>query len=153
VIDMKGEEFRRSVYVQVRRSRPLGMLDTFDAPRMSPNCDCRPASTVAPQSLMLMNSEFVLQQSTEFAARVVKEAGDNRRAQVAAAWKLALCQTPNEQQIDDAVAFIQQQTKHLAESAEAEKLAKDDKTNTPDFLALSSFCQTLFSSNRFLYVD
>ena len=28
-IDMKGEEFRRSVYVQVRRSRPLGMLDTM----------------------------------------------------------------------------------------------------------------------------
>src|SRR5262249_1148827 len=31
-IPMHGEEFRRSVYVQVRRSRPLSVLDTFDAP-------------------------------------------------------------------------------------------------------------------------
>ncbi|MCP4175725.1 MAG: DUF1553 domain-containing protein, partial [Fuerstiella sp.] len=59
-IDMKGEEFRRSVYVQVRRSRPLAVLDTFDAPRMAPNCETRPSSTVAPQSLMMMNSDFVL---------------------------------------------------------------------------------------------
>ena len=69
------------------------------------------------------------------------------------AWELALCQTPSDQQVNQALAFIDQQTKHLADSPEAKKLAKDDKTKTPEFLALSSFCQTLFSSNRFLYVD
>ena len=153
VIDMKGEQFRRSIYVQVRRSRPLGMLDTFDAPRMSPNCDCRPTSTVAPQSLMLMNSDFLLEQSIVFARRVIKEAGDEREAQVSNAWKLALCQTPTEQQIASAVAFIEEQSQHLAKSAEAKLMAKADKSKTPELLALSSFCQTLFSSNRFLYVD
>ena len=153
VIDMKGEQFRRSVYVQVRRSRPLGMLATFDAPRMSPNCDSRPSSTVAPQSLMLMNSQFLLEQSSEFARRVIQEAGEECEAQVLAAWKLALCETPSQQQVADAVAFINTQSKHLADSAEAKRLAKSDKSNTPEFLALASFCQTLFSSNRFLYVD
>ncbi len=108
-IDMKGEQFRRSVYVQVRRSRPLGMLDTFDAPRMSPNCEIRPSSTVAPQSLLLMNSEFVLEQSIVFAKRVTKEAGDNRRAQMTRAWELAFCQTPSDQQINQALVFIDQQ--------------------------------------------
>jgi hypothetical protein len=152
-IDMKGEEFRRSVYVQVRRSRPLGMLDTFDAPRMSPNCESRPSSTVAPQSLLLMNSDFVLEQSNVFAKRVKQEAGDDRQAQVVRAWELALCQTPSDQQIAHALAFIDQQTEHLAASPEAKKLAGDDKTKTPQLLALSSFCQTLISSNRFLYVD
>lgn len=153
VIDMKGEQFRRSVYVQVRRSRPLGMLDTFDAPQMSPNCECRPSSTVAPQSLLLMNSEFVLKQSNVLAMRVMKESGEDRRAQVIRAWELALCQSPGEQQIDQALEFIQQQAENFAESAEAKKLAKADKINTNQFLAFSSFCQTLFSSNRFLYID
>lgn len=152
-IDMQGEEFRRSVYVQVRRSRPLGMLDTFDAPRMSPNCETRPTSTVAPQSLLLMNSDFVVQQSIVFARRLSKEAGDDIRAQVRQAWELALCQVPSDQQVNQAIAFIEQQTKNLSSSPEAKKLAADDKTKTPGLLALSTFCQMLFGSNRFLYVD
>ena len=44
-----GLEFRRSLYIQVRRSLPLGLLETFDAPAMTPNCDRRTSSTVAPQ--------------------------------------------------------------------------------------------------------
>jgi len=33
-VSMGEEEFRRSVYVEVRRSRPLAFLNTFDAPVM-----------------------------------------------------------------------------------------------------------------------
>ncbi|QDS94370.1 Planctomycete cytochrome C [Roseimaritima multifibrata] len=153
VIDMKGEDSRRSVYVQVRRSRPLGLLDTFDAPKMAPNCETRATSTVAPQSLLLMNSEFLLKRSSDFAGRLAEEAGEDRRAQVKLGWELALCQTPSEEQVDMAVAFIDQQEKHLSDSAEAAALAKADKTQTPQRLAVASFCQTLLGSNRFLYVD
>jgi hypothetical protein len=64
-----------------------------------------------------------------------------------------LCQTPSDEQVDQALAFIDQQTKQLAASPEAKKLAGNDKSKTPQLLALSSFCQTLMSSNRFLYVD
>src|SRR5262245_19891731 len=59
----EDEEFRRSVYVLVRRTQPLGMLEAFDAATAEPNCEIRNASTVTPQSLMLMNSEFVLNQA------------------------------------------------------------------------------------------
>jgi hypothetical protein len=45
-------EFRRSIYVQVRRSMPLGVLEPFDLPQMTPNCEKRAASTAAPQSLL-----------------------------------------------------------------------------------------------------
>ncbi len=33
--------FRRSIYVQVRRSRPLAMLETFDMATVAPNCTSR----------------------------------------------------------------------------------------------------------------
>src|SRR5262249_46080048 len=56
VVSLGEEEYRRSVYVQVRRSMPLGMLEPFDAPLMTPNCQQRASSTVAPQSLLMMNS-------------------------------------------------------------------------------------------------
>ncbi|HEY5315444.1 MAG TPA: PSD1 and planctomycete cytochrome C domain-containing protein, partial [Pirellulales bacterium] len=75
-VSLGDEVFRRSIYVQVRRSMPLGMLETFDAPTMTSACNCesRSNSTVAPQSLILMNSEFLLEQSRLFAARLMREA-------------------------------------------------------------------------------
>lgn len=153
VIDMKGEDFRRSVYAQVRRSRPLGLLDTFDAPRMDPNCEVRSTSTVAPQSLLLMNSTFLLERSNDFARRITKQAGTDHREQVKLAWELAFSSTPSEEQLTSAVDFIAHQTEVLAESPAAASVAKKDKSQTPELLALASFCQTLFNSNRFLYID
>lgn len=152
-IDMKGEDFRRSVYVQVRRSQPLATLDTFDAPRMAPNCETRPSSTVAPQSLMMMNSEFVLAQSNVFARRIVTDAGNDVRLQIQRAWELVFSHNPTDEEIEQALTFIHQQTEHLRESPEAKKMTQADKTITAEQLALASFCQMLFSSNRFLYVD
>jgi hypothetical protein len=70
---VKNDVPRRSVYVQVRRSKPLSLLTTFDAPQMMLNCDRRVLSTGAPQSLMLMNNDFVLKQSELLAARVRNE--------------------------------------------------------------------------------
>ena len=63
VIPMRGEEFRKSIFVQVRRSRPLTVLDSFDLPRMTPNCVQRNSATVPTQSLLLMNSQFIVSQS------------------------------------------------------------------------------------------
>lgn len=64
-----GEQKRRSLYIKARRSQPVAMLQTFDAPVMSVNCERRPVSTVATQSLMLMNGGFALQQAEKLAAR------------------------------------------------------------------------------------
>ncbi|MCA9124688.1 MAG: PSD1 domain-containing protein [Planctomycetaceae bacterium] len=68
-----GDETRRSIYVRVKRTQPVAMLKAFDAPVMSVNCESRPSSTVAPQSLMLMNSEFILRHAKTFAERARKE--------------------------------------------------------------------------------
>jgi len=61
---------RRSVYLQVRRTKPVSLLTTFDAPVMEVNCERRISSTSAPQSLMLMNSDFMLAQAGAFAQRI-----------------------------------------------------------------------------------
>jgi hypothetical protein len=70
---VKDELPRRSVYLEVRRSKPVSFLSTFDAPVMTLNCERRVPSTGAPQSLMLMNSEFVLKQARLFAERARSE--------------------------------------------------------------------------------
>ncbi|MCA9047240.1 MAG: DUF1553 domain-containing protein [Planctomycetaceae bacterium] len=68
-----GKPTRRSIYLQIRRSKPVAMLQAFDAPVMETNCECRSVSTVATQSLMLLNSRFVLDQAAAFADRIAAE--------------------------------------------------------------------------------
>lgn len=68
-----ASNLRRSVYVQQRRSQPVAMLQAFDAPVMETNCERRPSSTVATQSLMLMNNEFLLDAGLKLAQRVTQE--------------------------------------------------------------------------------
>ncbi|MBW3541029.1 MAG: DUF1549 domain-containing protein [Planctomycetes bacterium] len=150
VIPMHGEEFRRSVYVQARRSRPLAVLDAFDLPQMEPNCTRRASSTVAPQSLLLMNNEFVVAQSQAMAARVQREAGDDPQAQVSLAWELAFAGEPTAEELAEAVAFLSEQSTILSASAGGQQQAD---APPPALGALASFCQTLIGSNRFLYID
>ncbi len=69
-----ADESRRSLYVKVRRSQPVAMLQAFDAPVMQTNCESRPVSTVATQALMLMNSNFALTQAGKLAHRAAREA-------------------------------------------------------------------------------
>jgi hypothetical protein len=145
-----GDEFRRSVYVQVRRSLPLSMLETFDAPALNPNCEIRNRSTVAPQSLLLMNSAFVLAQSQALAERVIGQHPDDPGEQVRVAWRLALAQEPSDADVEAASMLV------AAQEAEFAAKSAPDKTplaSSPKTRALASLCQALFSSNAFLYVD
>jgi hypothetical protein len=157
IIPLHGEEFRRSVYVQARRTRPLAVLDTFDAPAMEPNCTARASSTVAPQALLLMNSEFIVRQAGYFAARVRREAGADPRAQLTRAWRLAYGADPSGLEIKEAGSFLAEQTAGFR--ARAAHPANDPKAKTgqagvdPALRALACFCQVLIGSNRFLYVD
>ncbi|HEV7281801.1 MAG TPA: PSD1 and planctomycete cytochrome C domain-containing protein [Pirellulaceae bacterium] len=66
-----GPNVRRSLYVQQRRSQPVAILEAFDAPVMTVNCERRPSSTVATQSLMLMNGKFALERSLALARRAL----------------------------------------------------------------------------------
>ncbi|MEN9574487.1 MAG: hypothetical protein RL514_2342 [Verrucomicrobiota bacterium] len=156
-VALGGEEFRRSLYVQMRRSKPLGFMETFDSPRMEPNCELRNASTVAPQSLMLMNGEFTLAQAKFFAERVAKEAGDSTdESKVSRAWLLAFSRRPSPTEMTDTLAFLAKQRAHF--TANAPKEAKVTKGKEPpptgaEEHALTGLCQALLTANRFLYVE
>jgi len=72
-VNPAGDSPRRSLYLQVRRSQPVSFLAAFDAPVMAVNCERRQSSTSAPQSLMLMNSDFVLNHARRLAERLRAE--------------------------------------------------------------------------------
>jgi hypothetical protein len=146
-------DFRRSIYVQVRRSKPVTVLDTFDAPTMVPNCELRGQTTVAPQSLLLMNDTFVLDSSRRLADRLAAEAPGDTRRQLLRAWQILYSRPPAEADLARALAYLEEQTKALTQYHHDTQHAKDAPKPNPPQEALASLCQVLCSSNRFLYIE
>ncbi|MCH2210796.1 MAG: PSD1 and planctomycete cytochrome C domain-containing protein [Fuerstiella sp.] len=138
---------RRSIYIQQRRTRPVALMKAFDAPVMVTNCDRRQSSTVATQSLMLMNGGFVLSQAADLATVATAEVMTLEQ-RVANAWQLALCRPPTDVEKEISIRFINEQL--AAITAEETKLPENV---TPDQQALADLCQVLLTSNEFLYVD
>jgi hypothetical protein len=136
---------RRSLYIQSRRSRPLTVLETFDLPLMNPNCTSRTVTTVAPQSLLLMNDDFTVQQSQALAARLQREAPTNDAAKITRAWQLLYGDTPSELDTARSLVFLYQQREEL----QTQGRDRDQAGNE----ALAAWCQVMLSTNRFLYVE
>ena len=76
---------RRSVYVHVKRSLLLPLLEAFDLAETDRTTPVRFTSTQPTQALSLLNGEFMNSQAKLFAERLKKEAGaDKRHASVPA---------------------------------------------------------------------
>ena len=126
--DEDPSTWRRSLYVYSKRSIRYPLFETFDQPNMVNSCDRRNRSTIAPQALLLMNNNFVLTEAKYFAERLRRETGDDARAQVERAYRLALGRMPTAFERTKTVEFIR---------------------NDPDGLA--EFCHALFNLNEFVY--
>ena len=141
---------RRSVYLTERRSKPVAFLTAFDAPAGELNCDRRTATTTGPQSLMLMNSDFVLSEAAHFAKRLQQEIpaavgvapAELTDRRIRLAWKLAYERAIEPDELAAARSFLARQQTKL-------KSTKQD----PELTSLTDLCQQLLSSNEFLYVD
>ncbi len=147
-----ADDFRRSIYVQVRRTQPVTVLDTFDAPNMVPNCELRAQTTVAPQSLLLMNDSFVLDNSRRLAERLQRECPNDQQQQLQRAWSLLFGKPASENDLSQSLAYLSEQTEALKKYHHDIQHAKGVVPNPPQE-ALASLCQILCSSNRFLYVE
>lgn len=173
-IIVDGQQKRRSLYLQVRRSQPIAMLQSFDAPVMDVNCERRPVSTVATQSLILMNGEYAWQQADLLATRAIREAvplpleqckkvpslfannaagaSETRPtdlpSQLHFAWRLIYGRTPSEQEFASSMQHAADQWAAMTEDprgiATGSTLAKQ---------VLVNFCHTLINSSEFVYVD
>lgn len=142
IVDAKNEgSLRRSVYIQQRRTQVLTFLELFDAPQIVTNCSFRNTSTVPLQSLALLNSEFVRDRSTAFAARVRSMTGRDRGEFIASAFRLSCGRDPTVRERELSAEFVTRQQNLHGDAADSQSLAEVD------------LCQMLLASNAFLYVE
>ena len=85
---------RRSVYLTVKRSKPVLFMQLFDAPEAMQSIGQRQVTTVATQALTLMNSPFVRQRAEQLAKRIRPKADVDLATAIEQAYRLALCRPP-----------------------------------------------------------
>jgi len=129
---------RRSVYLQVRRSQPLTLLQVFDQPVMETNCTRRAASTTASQALTLLNSDFMTRQADAFAGRALKEKPDDPAGYAVLA---AFGRPITDKEKATLAAFLDAQAKRYQGQPDAPRRA------------LADLCQMLLSADEFAYID
>ncbi len=120
---------------------------------MAPNCEARSCTTVAPQSLLLMNDTFVLDAAHALATRLRSEVPGDARGQIVKAWRILFSQPPKENDVLRGLAYLAEQTEAVRSYHHGIQHAKDAPLPDPQLDALASLCQVLYSSNRFLYVE
>ena len=123
-----AEHNRRSIYLQMKRSLTLPMLQIFDAPDSAASCPRRETSTVAPQALAMMNSGFSMTQAEHLAGRVRKQAGENPEASVDLGWRLAFGRLPTAEERETALNYLRRNS-------------------------LQRLCLLMFNMSEFIYVD
>ena len=117
---------RRSVYIFQRRSLPLPMMASFDAPVFNESCERRSVTTTPLQALSMMNGRLVNEEATHLATRVAGEAGPRWKDRVFRLFEIALNRPPDPAE--------QQQFSEFQGSLEA-------------------ICRVMLNSNEFLFMD
>lgn len=150
---------RRSIYIHAKRNLPYPLLEAFDLPDMHESCARRTQTTVAPQALLLLNSEMAIEAARTFAGRLLHENPqvEGPRA-VADAYRLAFGREPLPAESDLAVRFLAEQA-DLAASRLSGGAPILLPRHFPKFLdparaaALVDFCHALLNASEFLYLD
>lgn len=144
---------RRGIYILVRRNFTFPLFATFDAPVSAVSCAARDVTTVAPQALWMMNNKTPMEQATHLAARLVREAGADRKAQIQRAWLITLSRDPTAEEMGEAEEFMDafeiddQQQELPAIPKELDSLPPQRAR------AIVMLCLTLFNTSEFVFVD
>lgn len=143
-----GKGWRRSIYIEQRRTEIPTLLENFDLPPMSPNCIDRPESTVSLQALYLMNNGMVRELAESLAERVGRDAGADPQKQVDRLYWLALSRAPSREEAQASLKTLLE-IRQLKLQQNRGKLT-DAEAGTR---ALAELCHTVINSAPFIYID
>ncbi len=126
---------RRSLYLFVRRNLKYPLFDVFDRPDQNLSCSRRSQTTIAPQALALLNSEFSAECADRVAAActAAEESATASHAaeSVRACYREVLSREPTPEETAAALAFV----------------ASDPAAGYRDL------CLALLNTSEFLYID
>ena len=136
------ESFRRSLYLPIVRNNVFAPFQLFDFPDPAVSSSRRTSTVVAPQALMMLNSDFVMKCAADCADRVLEEASDDEQRLVNLYVLMYGREPAPSERLDDA-AFLREVSRTIA--AEKDSQARQRKS-------WKALCQVLFAASEFIYV-
>ena len=128
---------RRSVYLPIVRTNVYKFLTLFDFPNPAFPTGNRHTTTLPTQAMLMLNSNWVQETAESMAKRLIRSETTAEK-RIMLAYKLAFSRPPSESELKEAQEFI-------ANYNAAEEI--DDER------AWDAFCQLLFLSNEFIYIN
>jgi hypothetical protein len=150
--------YRRTIYIPIYRDTlgltadvdaSMGMLKAFDFADPNLMTGARNRTVVPTQSLFLMNAEFVREQASGLAERVLK-ACETTEERIEQLTQLVYGRQPTQLECSEFTRFLTEFELLAGEPAAATGSAQEAATGQ---LAWIGLCQTLLGSNEFLHVD
>jgi hypothetical protein len=127
---------RRALYLPVVRNNVYDLFEQFDFPDPAVPNGNRNATVVAPQALLMLNSDLVGKAADKFAASLIASTSDDVR-RLELAYQKAYARPPTAKELARAKKF-------LAEF-------KPDSAASPS--AWTVLCQSLLAANEFIYLQ
>ena len=127
------DERRRTVYVHVKRSLLLPIVEVFDVAETDRTTPVRFASTQPTQALALFNSEFAHGRAKAFADRLKSEIGDDAESRLDRAYRLLFSRGPS--------------------TTERDRLLNLERELSKSGASWNDLCLALMNLNEFVYVD
>jgi hypothetical protein len=134
---------RRSIYLPVVRNHLYDEFQLFDYSDASVTNGNRPTTTVAPQALFLMNSDFVLTVTDALAKSLLADETLDDAARVTLLYVKAYGRPSTDQEIARAHSFVTDFENDLREKA---------TEGDPHQQSWQALCQVILASNEFVYV-
>ena len=134
---------RRSLYLPVIRNNVFDLFQLLDFPDPAVPSGDRAMTTVAPQALLMLNSDFVMQSADELARRLLSEAGsdDERLSRLS---QTVLGRDATAQEREGHLAFLTKVDQSLA--AKVPDVAERKRQ------AWSVLCHVAIATNEFIYI-
>ena len=138
---------RRSIYLPVMRNNVYDVFQAFDFPDPNIVNGSRATTTVAPQALFMLNGKLVLDASQKLAQLLMDRKDLDDAGRVKLAYEKAFSRPPTQVESDRALDFVRRYSDALL------KLEKPPAANELKARAWAGFCQVIFASNEFVYVE
>ncbi len=135
---------RRSIYLEVLRTKLNPFLQVFDSPVPFTTVGRRDSTNVPAQSLTLLNAPFVIDQSRAWAQSLLRTGADeNRDSRVTRMFSAAFAREPSARELIASAAYLTQlaNEQHISPDAELQ-----------NELVWQDFAQSLFNLKEFIYL-
>ncbi|MCP4504893.1 MAG: DUF1553 domain-containing protein, partial [Fuerstiella sp.] len=127
----------------VIRNNVYSLFAQFDFPDPTMPTGHRASTVVAPQALLMMNSDLVMDSASSMASILLNRGRDDTE-RVKMAYARTVGRSPSTDETQQAIAFVGELTSQSIGATGVEQAGQQQ--------AWAVFCQSLFASNEFIYV-